>query len=403
MGYRLFTLADTAAAPAAPDSAPASKVIENKYYRITLDPAGGGIRSIQDKELGWELVDPSSPFLFGAYVYTTGADDLPRNSLYRYGAALPAPELHPQSAGHGRIVSIAKSAAGIEATLEASAPHTPRVQMEISLPDDEKRIDFRYSLHKDAVLSKEAVYIAFPFAADKPEFTYDTQNGWVNPERDELAGGSREWYAVNHWAAMNDHKNARSAAVIPYDAPMVNFGDIVRGNWPTEFHPRSAAIFSWLMSNYWGTNFPSSQGGDFNFRYSVVSGPSADPARLTRLGWELMTPLEMNAASAQAGPAPLPLNAASLLNVDNPDVVVTTWKLAEDGAGSIVRLEEIAGKSASVHMDSAYLRVLQAWRCDALEDRISSLPATGGGVDIELKPFEVATIRITTAPQSMGK
>jgi alpha-mannosidase len=82
---------------------------------------------------------------------------------------------------------------------------------------------------------------------------------------------------------------------------------------------------------------------------------------------------------------------------------VTTWKLAEDGDGSIVRLEEIAGKSAPVHIDSAYLRVLEAWRCDALEDRISSLPATGAGVDIELKPFEIATIRMTTAPQSMGK
>jgi alpha-mannosidase len=69
--------------------------------------------------------------------------------------------------------------------------------MEISLPGDAKRINFRYSIHKDAVLSKEAVYIAFPFAAEKPEFTYDTQNGFVNPGRDELAGGSREWYAVS--------------------------------------------------------------------------------------------------------------------------------------------------------------------------------------------------------------
>jgi hypothetical protein len=245
-------------------------VIENRYYRITLDPAGGGIQSIQDKELGWELVDRSSPFLFGAYVYTAGADNLPRNSLYRYGAAQPVPELHPQAAGRGRVVSVVQSAGSVQAVLEASAPHSPRVQMEITLPEDAKRIDFRYSIHKDAVLSKEAVYIAFPFAADKPEFTYDTQNGWVNPGRDELAGGSREWYAVSHWAAMNDRGQGRGAALVPYDAPMVNFGDIVRGNWPTEFRPRSATIFSWLMSNYWGTNFPSSQGGDFSFRYSVA-------------------------------------------------------------------------------------------------------------------------------------
>lgn len=401
MGYKLFTLAD--APPAPPVPATASNVIENKYYRITLDPAGGGIQSIQDKELGWELVDRHSPFLFGAYVYTTGGDDLPHNSLYRYGAALSVPELHPQAAGRGRVVSVVQFAGAAQAILEASALHTPRVQMEITLPEDAKQIDLRYSIHKDAVLSKEAVYIAFPFAGDKPEFTYDTQNGWVNPVRDELAGGSREWYAVNHWAAMNDRGQARGAALIPYDAPMVNFGDIVRGNWPAEFRPPSATIFSWLMSNYWNTNFPSSQGGDFSFRYSVVSGPSTEPAQLTRLGWELLTPLEVNPVAAGAGPALLDANAASFLHLDNPDVVITAWKLAEDGDGSIVRVEEISGKAAAVHMDSAYLRVDQAWRCNALEDCLSSLPAIDGGVDIDLKPFEVATIRMKTTPRHTDK
>jgi hypothetical protein len=51
-----------------------------------------------------------------------------------------------------------------------------------------------------------------------------------------------------------------------------------------------------------------------------------------------------------------------------------------------------------VRIDSAYLRVLQAWRCDALEDRLSPLSAVDGGVGIELEPFEVATIRMKTEP-----
>src|ERR1035441_9436203 len=179
---------------------------------------------------------------------------------------------------------------------------------------------------------------------------------------------------------MNDRNRTRGAAVIPYDAPMVNFGDIVRGNWPTEFHPRSASIFSWLMSNYWGTNFPSSQGGDFSFRYSVVSGTSADPAQLTRLGWELMTPLEMDPVATRAGPAVLASNAASLLHLDNPCVVVTAFKLAEDGDGSIVRLEETVGKTVTVRIDSDYLRVVQAWRANALEDRVAPITAVDGVV-----------------------
>jgi alpha-mannosidase len=202
---------------------------------------------------------------------------------------------------------------------------------------------------------------------------------------------------------MSDATKGRSAALIPYDVPLVNFGDIVRGNWPEDFHPRSGSIFSWLMSNYWGTNFPSSQGGDFSFRYSVVSGPTTDPAQLTRLGWDLMTPLEADPVGASDGTSNLPSNAASLLYADNSNVVVTTWKLAEDSDGSIVRLEEIAGKTATVSIKSDFLRVEKAWRCNALEERETPLSALDGGTKIELKPFEIATIRIQTAPLHSGK
>jgi alpha-mannosidase len=116
-----------------------------------------------------------------------------------------------------------------------------------------------------------------------------------------------------------------------------------------------------------------------------------------------MTPLEVNPVAAGTGPAMLAANSASLLHLDNPNVVVTAWKLAEDGDGSIVRVEEISGKPAAVHISSDYLRVLQAWLSNVLEDRLSSLSALDGGVKIQLKPFEVATIRIQTAPRPMGK
>ena len=68
------------------------------------------------------------------------------------------------------------------------------------------------------------------------------------------------------------------------DAPAVAFGDIVRGSWPTEFKPKSSAVFSWLMNNYWGTNFPAWQEGDYTFRYVLTSGTALDAAQANRLG-----------------------------------------------------------------------------------------------------------------------
>jgi len=378
------------------DKAIAGNTFENPYYRITVDPSSGAIGKIWDKELNRELVDSASPFRFGAYLYVTGADDMPNNSLYRYGATLKPPALSPAVSSHGRLLGAKQVPFGTIITMEASAPNTPTIRLEITLYDAKKQIDLAYHLHKEATIKKEAVYIAFPFAANNPEFGYDTQNGWVNPAKDELQGGSHEWYVVQHWAAIHD--SGFMAAVIPHDAPLVNFGDIVRGNWPTEFRPKSATIFSWLMSNYWGTNFAPQQGGDFSFRYSLVSGRALDPASLTRLGNEAMTPLEVDQVGSATAPGKLPSEAASLLEVDNPAITVSTWKLAEDGKGSILRLQEIAGQPQAVDIRSAYLKMNRVWRCSLLEDDLQEIVAGAHDFRIDIKPFEIVTLRLQTTP-----
>jgi alpha-mannosidase len=404
LGYKLFAIRPGAGenngarnTPSADETTKLSgTTFENQFYRVTIDIESGAVRGIWDKELAREVVDANSPYRFGSYLYVSGADDMPNNSLYRFGAALKPPRLTPTAASGGRLVEVVETADAVRIVLESSAPHTPSVRTEVTLPKWEKRIDLAYSLRKEYVLSKEAVYIAFPFAVSDPKFGYETQNGWVDPARDELAGGSREWYAVNHWAAVRGAD--WSASIVPRDAPLVNFGDIVRGNWPTEFKPKSSTIFSWLMNNYWETNFAPGQGGEFTFHYSMVSGREFDPAALTRSGWEDMTPLERDAVNAAVEAGALPSDQAALIAVDNRDVAVVTWKIAEDGRGTILRLEELAGKTARTKISSAYFEVREAWRCSGLEDDEARLAPAAGGVEIEMKPFEVVTLRLITQP-----
>ena len=398
VGYKLLSLVDAHSKLAeAHATERVGDVLENRFYRVTLDPQSGSIRSLWDKELNREMVDTGSPYRFGSYVYVTGADDMPDNSLYRYGAALPLPQLTPHPAAGGRIVAIEHGVESESATLESSAPNTPHIQTVITLPANAKRIDIRISLRKTATLDREAAYIAFPLAIEHPQFAYDTQNGWVDPARDELAGGSREWYAVQHWAAVHD--DAISAGIIPVDAPMVAFGDVVRGAWPEAFAPKSATIFSWLMSNYWSTNFKASQGGEFTFRYAFVSGAKFEPATLTRDGWEQMTPLESDTVPASL--APSNVHSASFLTLDNANVVLSSWKHAEDGHGSIVRLTEIAGQPETLRMSTPHLQLQSVARCSLLEDCAEELPVRDGGVVMKLKPFEILTLRLETQPEKM--
>ncbi len=393
LGYKVYSVRTSKTAAAAAKTL-VGNIFESPYYKVTIDAATGALRSVYDKQLQRELVDQVSPYRFGSYVYVSGADDMPNNSLYRYGVALRPPKLTPQIASSGKIVAVHETPYGTVIETEAKAPHTPLVRTEITLYNSQKRIGFTYRIKKDYVLSKEAVYIAFPFAVDAPSFAFETQNGWVDPARDELSGGSREWYTVSHWAAI--HSKGVAAAVFPVDAPLMNFGDIVRGNWPAKFRPASSAIFSWIMNNYWGTNFVSGQSGDFTFRYELTSAAEFDPFQCSRAGREALTALESTSVPASFVAGPLPQDQAGLLQIEG-DVALVTWKLAEDGRGSVIRLEEIAGKSGPVRISSKFFWIDRAWRTSVLEDDREEVPVQDG-VQLTVKPFEVVTLRLLTKP-----
>ena len=395
VGYKLYTIKPIAKESVASVEIRGS-IMENQFYRITLDPSSGSMTSVFDKQLGQELVDSSSPYKFGQYLYVTGGDSYPENSLYRFGAGLKPPSLTVHPAQSGMLLSAKKTTIGMVATMKSSAPNTPSIETEILMPDSEKAILITYRLHKERVLTRESAYVAFPFCVANPEFTYGSQTGWVNPAQDELAGGSREWYLPTTWASV--YNSTVTAAVVPLDAPLGAFGDIVRGKWPAEFKPASSAIFSWLMNNYWGTNFPAWQGGDFTFRYAITSDSQFNPQSLTRFGLEALTPLEQDDLAASEDASSLSNREASLLEVANPGVTLLTWKRAEDGDGTILRLQEAMGKASDVGIHSQYLTFEHAWLCDLLEENQSEIKTEGGDLRVPIKPFQVLTLRLHTGP-----
>jgi hypothetical protein len=394
VGYKCYALEPTKTEPAVPAQS-ASTTLENTYYRVTLDPETGAVRSILDKELNRELVDSSSPYRFNQYVYVTGADK-PRNSALEYNPTLPQPQLEPHGAGGGRLLSVAKTAFGTVAKMESSAVNTPRVEAEVVLFDGEKKIEFINRVNKTKVYTKEAVYFAFPLAMDHPEFRYEIQNGYVNPSRDIMKGGNLEWFSVQHWVAA-DQDNV-SVALVPVDAHLITLGDIVRGAWPREFGSRKGTIYSYLMSNYWETNWPAGQGGDYTFRYAVTSGRNLSPGSLSRLGWEEMSPIEVNEIKSQdkAINPPRPLDSAesSFLQVDQPNVVLVTWKRAEDDQGTILRFVEVDGQHGTVGVKVPILNLQSAWICNAMEKNQQPVTVSGHRLEFSIKPFEIVTIRV---------
>jgi alpha-mannosidase len=281
--------------------------------------------------------------------------------------------------------------------MESSDVNTPKIATEIRLFEHEKKIEFVEDVDKKEELKKEAVYFAFPFAMEHPQFRYEIQNGVVDPAKDMYPGAGHEWFSVQHWVAVQ--QDGTSGAVMPLDTPLVTRGDINRGAWPTEFGQRTGTIFSYAMNNYWHTNYRAAQGGHFQFRYVVTSAATIDAAALSRMGWEEATPLEEDEIRSQDKaldlPRPLDGKAGSFVTVDDPALLLETWKPAEDGNGTILRLLDMGGAARSVTVSTPLLTIHRAMETDALERDKTPLELAGEhGLRVAVHPHEIVTVRV---------
>jgi hypothetical protein len=382
--------------PSTSSSTAQSDTIENNFYRVTLDAASGSIRSVYDKQLGRELVDSASPYRFGQYVYVEGGNDPFPNQMLTYRKTTPVARLDIHKAAAGRLVSVEKTPTGSRAVLESSAPNTPHVETEVVLFDDAKKIEINFRVRKEMVYKKEGVYFAFPVAVRDPRFRFDVQSAVVDPSKDMIPGAGLEWFSSQNWASVGDDN--LTVAIVNRDSFLWTFGDIVRGTWPKEFKPTSSALFSYAMNNYWNTNYVAAQGGEFTFRYVLTSARSLNQVAVAKLGWEETTPLERTLVKSQDQTYPakksLPAAQSSLLSVDNPSVLLSAWKQAEDGRGTVMRFIELGGARSEIKVGGPLLKGFSGEVCNAVEECGRAL--TGGPEELRFRiaPRQIFTLRV---------
>jgi alpha-mannosidase len=190
---------------------------------------------------------------------------------------------------------------------------------------------------------------------------------------------------------------------MPLDASLVTLGDINRGAWPTEFGQRSGVVLSYAMNNYWHTNYRAEQGGHYRFRYIITSAAHTDAPALSRMGWEEATPFEEDEIRSQDKaldfPRPLDGLRGSFLSVDDPDLLLDTWKSAEDGNGTILRLIDLGGTLRTATITLPLLAIDKVVATDAVErDGKPIVPEDLHTFSVAIRPHAIVTVRIVGKP-----
>lgn len=128
---------------------------------------------------------------------------------------------------------------------------------------------------------------------------------------------------------------------------------------------------------------PDSDQGEHVMRFRIQPGATISDA--VALGYDLANPLRTIRASAEIAP---------IVSSSNPDVVVETVKLAEDGSGDlVVRLYESRGAQAMtvLTLDGSAEAIVST---DLLERELAEEPrAVGSVIELPFRAFQLRTIR----------
>lgn len=132
---------------------------------------------------------------------------------------------------------------------------------------------------------------------------------------------------------------------------------------------------------------PEADRGAHSFRYALLPHQgSFREAGVVEEGYRFNVPLLLRPSAGEP-------EESSFLSVDSPSVVLDTVKKAEDSNDLIVRLYEAHGTRGPVRLSSP-LPVESVKRCNLLEEDEATLAWADGGVDFEIGPFKIVTLKL---------
>jgi hypothetical protein len=341
IGYKTYRIEVQDGQRESSNQSNAANGMENDFYSLTFQPETGAVISLFDKTDNRQLVESQSEWGLGQFLYETLSDgrEFQRHKFKR--TTLRNVKIKD---GPGGPIWKSKIITG-----DADGCFNPGgLHCEIRLFETEKRIDFLYGIRKQPVTDAEAVYIAFPFHQPGAKLVYEAQGGMVTPGENQIPRSSSDWQTIQNFAAVRSPDG--QTIFVSDQTPLAQFGDINLGKWQESAQIEHPFIFSWVMNNYWFTNFRASQEGEFKWRYSITSTQDTSNGAATQFGWGTRIPLVSRVfppAVAQKEQHPLSL---SILNPDAPNLLLIEARPARYGEGIILQLREVEGKQATLNV-----------------------------------------------------
>ena len=356
---------------------------QNDFYRLTLDPRTGGIKSLFDKRGQKELVRQDSKYACNELM--AKEDDEVDNKCHFTGKEW----MMRQQPSSIKVVEQGPVRLVVEVTGRVVDDSTRR--QEIILYRDLPRVDLVTTLDWHGKKNVH-VYQTFPLNLANPTVRYAVPYGWEELGKEmkyaapwpfgPVAG--YPWRGMRGWA---EAAQGDCRVTLASECNMAAFRDL--GPKP-EAGCLIAPLLLRTVRSSGDDNLYYSQRGEHSFRFALQAGADS-----VRLGEELNTPLmPLLFLGVPVRPGSMP-ERFSFARVGSDHVQLAVVKAAEDGRGVILRLAETAKSKDQTPVAVEFFRpISKATRTSIIEYDEAALPAPAGKLSLPFGPASIETVRV---------
>lgn len=378
MSYTVYEIRN-AAGKAKSQVSVTANTLENSIYKVTLDK-NGDICSILDKREDKELVEKGKAIRLVLFT---------KNPSYSWPAwEILKTTLEQETSGISENVriSIAEQGALRGALCVERTYGDSRFKQFIRLQEGGQadRIDVVNEVDwqtTDALLKAE-----FPLSVANTEASYDISLGHVKRGNNTLT--AYEVYS-HYWTDLTDKSGNYGVSVLNdskygWDKPADNLMRL------TLLHTPSTKS---------GYKYQNQQDfGHHEFTYSIVGhAGSLQSAMIPEKAEELNQPVAAFVAPKHKGTMG---RQYSLASVDNPNVMMKAFKMAENDDTYIVRFYETSGEKAQHASFKLTPELISAEEVNGIEERIGAATVSGNALDFTIQPFGIKSFKLKLAGKS---
>ncbi|GHU64292.1 hypothetical protein FACS1894123_08710 [Bacteroidia bacterium] len=327
------------------------------------------------------MVDKDSPWELGAFMYEKLANrhqmELYTFTDYERSGLSDCTIKKGENGAIYQTVNITGKSAGCD--------NAHGVRIEVRLYHHSKRIELAYSIKRLPEIDPTGIYVTFPFQLENAKLAFDVQGGTVTSGENQLTGTATEWNTVQNFVTA---RNAEAQIIVGSDlVPLFQLGDLIHENFQRQKTYEKPHVFSFVMNNYWVTNFKAFQDGEFNWSYYLTSTEDVSNTAATKFGWSSRVPLY-----ARVMPMGKENNKArdySAFHFDKPNLLMTSCTPSATNGYVLLNVRELDGQATEFSVFDANGNPLTFDVVNALEESINR-----DVKQIPFKAFENKFIRL---------